>query len=321
MPGYTQSPSVRSLERPCNGSTGSLHLVLPACFTKWPGGLDETVSELDLQNLGEYLENDLSLEKFDAMHRYLWLGSEWYFIETLDRQVRLYESIVITEATEQHLVYQDRCLYIKPLPEYLLYHSMWESYICKDDKLYASALGFLRSYYYPVRSKSDLMIAHRESLLPTEITWQQWTTFTRTAFPLCARQSCHDRYRHGVLGARRLTWIVRLCPETRSFVGFQGQWISGIWSPSGYIHDSTKWLLGALVYITIALTAMQVGLATDRLHRDNIFQKVSAGFTAFAILTPLAAICTVLGMASFTYVYQMWSHIQQRPTRGNVTFN
>jgi hypothetical protein len=41
------------------------------------------------------------------------------------------------------------------------------------------------------------------------------------------------------------------------------------------------------VYITIVLTAMQVGLATHRLCNDDRFQNASYGFTIFSILTPL----------------------------------
>ncbi|KAI1385836.1 uncharacterized protein F4822DRAFT_414280 [Hypoxylon trugodes] len=43
------------------------------------------------------------------------------------------------------------------------------------------------------------------------------------------------------------------------------------------------------VFIALVLTAMQVGLATDRLKYDERFQQASYGFTVFAILGPLGA--------------------------------
>ena len=45
--------------------------------------------------------------------------------------------------------------------------------------------------------------------------------------------------------------------------------------------------MGFIGYMLLVLTAMQVGLATDRLRYSGPFQNASYGFTAFSILAPL----------------------------------
>ncbi len=282
-----------------------LPLVLPACFTDADDKCDEILPLVNTLDLNEYFRHDLEMRTFDGIQEYLWSATRYNIVEALNELIGLSYSVAISEQSDQHLVSKDQRLYIKPLPEYLLCYSVWESHLCKEEKIYASALGLLRSYFYLVRSKSDLTLAHQASLIPTEITWQQWTSFTRAAFPKCARDSCHPRYKYGVLGASDLTWLLRLCPETRSFRHFRQQWMVQNWTPSGYVRESTKWLLGALVYITVALTAMQVGLATDRLHGYRLFQEVSFGLTIFSILAPLAVLFVVLSITVTDFVHML----------------
>jgi hypothetical protein len=43
------------------------------------------------------------------------------------------------------------------------------------------------------------------------------------------------------------------------------------------------------VFVVLVLTAMQVGLATERLQSNAAFQQASYGFAIFAILGPMCA--------------------------------
>jgi hypothetical protein len=45
--------------------------------------------------------------------------------------------------------------------------------------------------------------------------------------------------------------------------------------------------LTAIIYITIVLTAMQVGLASEELMHNRGFNRAAYGFTVFSILAPL----------------------------------
>lgn len=54
------------------------------------------------------------------------------------------------------------------------------------------------------------------------------------------------------------------------------------------------WALTAIVYITIVLTAMQVGLGTHQLKDDVGFNRASYGFTVFSILAPLIVLVVII---------------------------
>lgn len=163
-----------------------------------------------MRYLIEYFWQDLDLRRFDNIQSYLAYAGEADIVQALHDHVLQGSSIVITEDADLHLLRRGRCLYIKPSPEYLLCHSIWKYYVCKDDALFASALGLLSSYFCLVRSKNDLRLAHENYLLPNEVTWRPWTSFTTATFPNCDGDSCHFRYSYGVLLERSLTWINRL---------------------------------------------------------------------------------------------------------------
>jgi len=61
-----------------------------------------------------------------------------------------------------------------------------------------------------------------------------------------------------------------------------------------YFRDNLGWLAAATVYIAVVLSAMQVGLGTDRLANNNAFQAASYGFSVFAILGPIGAACLLI---------------------------
>jgi hypothetical protein len=71
---------------------------------------------------------------------------------------------------------------------------------------------------------------------------------------------------------------------------------------SSLFRDNLAWMAAATVFIALVLTAMQVGLATERLQGDAAFQKASYGFTVFAILGPLCGLELVVLGALFNLV-------------------
>ncbi|KAI1370357.1 hypothetical protein F4677DRAFT_457928 [Hypoxylon crocopeplum] len=70
-----------------------------------------------------------------------------------------------------------------------------------------------------------------------------------------------------------------------------------------FFHDNFGWLVSITVYIAIVLTAMQVGLATDTLGKDQSFQLALYGFTVFSIVGPLAATGLIVLWFCFIFVY------------------
>ena len=292
-----QNAGIVGSSRPSDRLQPHLSWTPPACFTEdYPNERSE-ICIVDIKNLKEYLEKDLRMRIFSVIQRYLWFASFSEELFALHDHCTLGHSIVLTGEHCEHEVIKDKTLLVKPLPEYLLSHSVWESYLCNDDELHANALGLLRSYLLLVRTKSDITIAHENSMVPTEITWQQWASFSRAALPNCHLESCNSRYWYGVLDGTRLTWILRLSPETFSFRNLSGSYTRSTSNSGAFVQEKTKWLLGTLFYITIVLTAMQVGLATDRLKNNVAFSRASSGFTIFSILGPLAILLVVIFLA------------------------
>ncbi|KAI8956698.1 hypothetical protein F5Y11DRAFT_364931 [Daldinia sp. FL1419] len=56
---------------------------------------------------------------------------------------------------------------------------------------------------------------------------------------------------------------------------------------SSFLFINLSWIAAAAVFLILVITAMQVGLATDRLKDDGNFQYASYAFTIFAVLSPL----------------------------------
>ena len=59
-------------------------------------------------------------------------------------------------------------------------------------------------------------------------------------------------------------------------------------------RDNLAWMVTTTIFVALVLTAMQVGLATERLQGDATFQQASYGFTVFAILGPIGVFALVI---------------------------
>ena len=292
-----QIASIVGSSRPSDRLQQRLSWTPPACFTKYYSNTRTKICIVDINNLKEYLQQDLDMVYVGSIVKYLWWACESLDSLALHEHCIAGRSIVLTEEHGEHEVVKGQTLFVKPLPEYLLSHSIWDSYLCNDDESYANAIGLLRSYLILVRTKSDITIAHENSMIPKEITWQQWALFARATLPNCHPGSCNPRYWYGLLDEVRLTWIYRLNPETFSVSGLSASYTRSTYNSGAFIQEKTKWLLGALFYITIVLTAMQVGLATDRLKNNVAFSRASSGFTIFSIIAPLAILLGILFLA------------------------
>ena len=84
---------------------------------------------------------------------------------------------------------------------------------------------------------------------------------------------------------------------------------------SEFAQRNFAWLLVAFVYITIVLTAMQVGLATDRLGKNDRFQDASYGFTVFSILTSLIAVIIIILILLGLFIFNIVTTISFKRRR------
>ncbi|KAG7002424.1 hypothetical protein G7Y79_00027g061160 [Physcia stellaris] len=160
----------------------------------------------------------------------------------------------------------------------------------------ALATGFLLSYTALISYEHDLHIAQDHDLVPTSITWPQWR---QTVKSILASQSSlpsnsiNPRYHYGELRLSRLNRIYTLTLRAP----IRG-YLYGYNTYHSFWDASTKRLAAAFAYIIVVLTAMQAGLATDKLQQSEAFQRVSYGFTVFSIAAPLG----MLGVAAVVFV-------------------
>ena len=169
------------------------------------------------------------------------------------------------------------------MPEFLLDFHFWTDHLCQEDILWQTARGFLLSYLWLVCSKIDLQIAHDKGLLPSKIHWEHWVPFSRSLLGpinINSLESVNRRFLYGELRLNRLNWIYRIVmlkdnPKKLIF-GYKSEYNRY----SVFVKRNFAWIIGAFVYITIVLTAMQVGLATDRLGKNERFQNASYAFTS-----------------------------------------
>jgi Co/Zn/Cd efflux system component len=84
---------------------------------------------------------------------------------------------------------------------------------------------------------------------------------------------------------------------------------------SAFFRDNFAWLASATIYIIIVLTAMQVGLATESLARNDAFQSASYGFTVFSILGPLITAALIILAFCCIFISNLSKTIEFRKRR------
>ncbi|KAI1371117.1 hypothetical protein F4677DRAFT_318565 [Hypoxylon crocopeplum] len=265
---------------------------------------------LPSQDWDVYLTNELSTSRLSRLHKYLWLVGLPVPARPLHRQRLMNRAIVVTERAGEHLVWHEHRIFVKPLPAFLLCYAFWETYLCGNRNLHASACGLLLSYIWLVAHPSDFAIAAAEGLLPPGVDWERWTAFACEllgALDLETMADVDPRYQYGELRLSRLDMLMRwpLVPE--------------LWSPrnlvDGYLSSSTwytafferhfGWLLVGFAYVSVVLSALQVGLATDTLSANSGFQNFGLGIT----ITGLVVLALALGTIVVVWVVLFCFHL------------
>ncbi|KAM0446072.1 hypothetical protein ACHAO4_009517 [Trichoderma viride] len=247
-----------------------------------------SINKNDTSKVNEYMTHDLDVTRLNKIHKHLWLAGLPTASRALHNQVRVGREIIVTESADLHIVWRDNVVTLKPLPDYLLSYATWINILCKDEDLYRSATGFLYSYTWLISSKSDLRIAHAKGLISENIKWEDWAPFSAAVVSRVQQDpsSINQRYNYGELRLKRLNLIYRFSFASNFKTMIRG-YEYGYHQYSTYFERNFKWVLTAIIYITVVLTAMQVGLATTQLNTSAMFNRVSYGFTLFSILAPL----------------------------------
>jgi len=212
-------------------------------------------------------------------------------------------TIILTERLDQHLVWLDDRLFLKPLPRYLMDYPAFKKMVPQE--CMQNGRGLLLSYMWLVCSETDLLMAQELRLLPAEITWEGWVRFSKAILSNISPESPEDinpRFLYGELRLARLNLIYRFCRKTTSWSVFVRGYNYGYHQYSTFVQRNFAWFLTVVVYITLVLTAMQVGFATDELKSNAAFSRASYGFTVFAILAPLGLGGTIAVVVAVLFV-------------------
>ncbi|KAK5940014.1 hypothetical protein PMZ80_007432 [Knufia obscura] len=288
-----------------HNSSSKAELHLPAIYNvRDPSGRSiglRSLNSEDSVSIQKYCSQQLAVARLNIIHTHLWTAGLPRNAQPLHNHVLRGRKFVITERADYHLLWQKDTLLLMPLPPYLLDHEFWIKHLCSDRSLFEVANGMLLSYMWLICSESDLSLAHEAGLIPQAVGWPEWTRLVHSAasrIPLDGSKDVNPRYMYGELRLGRLNWIYRLSSRTRSFTTMMRGYNYGYTSYGSFFARNTAWIVGATVYISVVLTAMQVGLATKELQDSIAFSRVSYGFTLLAIVAPLGglALVTVLLM-------------------------
>lgn len=306
-------------------------MTLPSIFK-----ISEETALLDTEDkpqLQSYFRYELDVSKVNNMGKHLWLAGQRRCCRPLHLQKALSREIVVVETCHLHLTWRGAMIFIKPCPDFLLDHDTWNTYLKADTQMYRDALGFLRTYVSLIRRKSDLKIAHELGLISTNLKWAQWSQLSRAIacapFGPCFRtgkdgktKELYDRWCYGELRLERLNWIYRLCFCSKRERGqLQRGFFNRYQDYSSFLERNITWLTVSTIYMALALTAMQVGLGTDRLRNSGGFTGAAVGFTIFSILAPLTALALILAIMLFKFsdnaLYTLHK-IRDRKSRSNT---
>jgi hypothetical protein len=269
-----------------------------------PNKLPAVVPTLDArliqpkQEIERYITQELCTPKLDEIHGHLHFAGAPRLARPLHRQKLMGREISVTEDPDEHLVwYQDR-IFVKPLNGWLLDSDFWEENICSNRRIYEAACGFLLSYMWLVCYESDFKVGQDLGLLPKALTWSQWTIIQNAFMEQINTASLHQvsrRYQYGELRLTRLNRIYRWIPT--STWGLR-QFVRGYLAPSTWYQEFFKrhfgWYLAVFAFFTVALSVVQVGLAVTDLQGNLAFQSASYGFTVFSGLAVVGTIGALL---------------------------
>ncbi|GAW21827.1 hypothetical protein ANO14919_113520 [Xylariales sp. No.14919] len=288
----------------------------------------------------EYLRKELSVPRLNKIHNSLWFAGRPMPPRPLSYQLATGRLITVSEDIQVHMVWRPGCMFLKPVPRYLLSRQFWEAHlvcskvrggqgcqchrereaanpqdphrVCEKPELYKCAYGLLLSYTALIQYESDFHIAKYYHLLPEEVEWNTWRKLSWDLLEGSPGNLArvNKRYLFGELRASRLNKIIRFKSFSNAGAGLGGLMRGYHFEFSTYEQQIGVYLAPvavATVYIALALAAMQVGLATNALKDDFSFNQASYGFTIFAILGPLVVLGGIFILVLVFVVFNYWS--------------
>ena len=245
-----------------------------------------------------YHRLELLTPKLSHLKAHLWLAGLPRLPRPLHRQRLLGRKVVITESPDEHLVWHEDRIFLKPLPIFLFAGKHWEDEINHDSALHEAAMGTLLSYACLVSRRCDFDIAKEYKLLPESMRFEFWSDFIGDFLghiDLQTLRQVSSRYQYGELRQSRLNLLYRL--TTAGDVFMHGS----TWYKAFFIQHF-GWLLAVFAFFNVALSAMQVALQTGH----------GGGFPEAAwvfALVSLGAVGVSLGAVAGVWFVLFWWHL------------
>ncbi|KAK0631001.1 hypothetical protein B0T17DRAFT_489569, partial [Bombardia bombarda] len=255
--------------------------VLPATYHYYKAAGKRIVGN-PAEDTPAFLQRELSLGSLADMLRHLWFAGARRPAMPLHFHAAIGREITVVDRMDLHLLWtSDGRLLVKPIPRFLLDPVFCQSNLqCPKDcmcwELTADAcrliprrvaLGFLYTYAY-------------------------WKNLARELLQMYEPDVVHPRFLHADINTiHRFTRLPPFSPYLRSWYNY-----------SSLFRDNLAWMAATAIFVALVLTAMQVGLATERLQGDAAFQKASYGFAVFAMLGPICAFGLMVLAALFNLV-------------------
>ena len=235
----------------------------------------------------EILKADFSTADLNNIHSYLWIAGSHGNISPLHHQRVLLREIIPSELARLHLVWFDRNIYVKPLPDSLI-----DINRCPDTSSdpSGSITGFLRSYCSLIRYPIDLVLAKKSHLISEDVTWEQWVAF-HDAIILKTNDSHNNRrYDYGELRLNRLDIIYRLTGRGLTYFTVHRNYKT-------YFAQYFSLFVTVFAFAAVILAAMQVLVAIK-----DIPEAVVVTSYRFAVAV-LVGVCSCFGYVVSVFLF------------------
>ncbi|KAF4949396.1 hypothetical protein FSARC_13486 [Fusarium sarcochroum] len=271
------------------------------------------------QDPAAFLAVDLKCPKLNTIHDHLWLAGIPRPARPLHQQKLCQRSVYLTESCDEHLVWHERSIFIKPCPSYLLNYETWLSHLCVDEELYTNACGLLLSYTWLVNRESDFLIAQDCGILSKDVEWPAWKRLVDDFLNSIDEMSLlhvNCRYHFGELRLARVSIVYRLhsfC-RAKSLAG-RIQALDSTYMPRStwykqFFEKNFGWIVTVFIYISVVLSSLQVGLGTERLQNNTGFHQLAVGVTLASLASVAFAMTVVILIWSVLVTYYLLANRQ-----------
>jgi hypothetical protein len=257
---------------------------------------------LALDDMTRFLTEDLDLSRLNAIHSHLWMAGRPMRARPLHRYKMYGYDILGTQQMDLHLLRFSNKLLVKPLPAYLLDHDFWTTYLCGDTEAdrarWEAAAGWLLSYVWLLTSPLDFKLAREDALVPADLDWRSWKAFVASFTEKVDMNSLHQvnrRFHFGDLRLARVNTIYRTRFFTTHFV--RG-YLYGYNRYVVFFNRNFGWILILFVFLSLVLSAMQVGTALEKLNSESAFVQGSYG----VVVLSMVAVAAVLGVVGVLFI-------------------